>query len=127
MAKEFTVELEDRPGALADLTEALAKHAINIVAIHATPCPEQGIVQFVTDNTDATVIALKNGDIDYTARDVLVVNLPHKPGVLAQLSRELGNAGVNINAVYITMNGQLVLDVNNLAKTQQIAMNLGLC
>lgn len=126
MAKEFTVQLEDRPGSLADLTEALAKHAINIVAIHATPCPASGIVQFVTDNTDATVTALKNVDKDYTTRDVLIVSLPHQPGAMAQLARALGNADININAVYMTMTGQVVLDVSDVNKAQRIAIGLGI-
>lgn len=126
MAKEFTVQLEDRPGSLADLTEALAKHAINIVAIHATPCPTSGIVQFVTDNTDATVTALKHVDKDYTTRDVLIVNLPHQPGAMAQLSRALANADININAVYMTMAGQIVLDVSDVNKAQRVAINLGI-
>ena len=126
MAKEFTVLLEDRPGSLADLTEALAKHAINIVALHATPCPSNGIVQFITDNTDATVTALKNIDMDYTAHEVLMVSVPHQPGALAQLARAIGDAGININSVYITMAGQIVLDVSDVPKAQQVAMNLGI-
>ncbi len=126
MATEFTVKLEDTPGALAELTEALAKHAINIVAMHATPCPNQGIVQFVTDNTDATSTALTSIDMPYETRDVLLISLPHQPGALAQLARSLGDAAININAVYITMAGQIVLDVSDLNKAQQIAMNLGI-
>lgn len=126
MAKEFTIKIEDTPGALAELTEALAKHAINIVAIHATPCPAKGIVQFVTDNTDATVDALTSIELEYEARDVLLVSLPNQPGALAQLAHAFGEAAININALYITMAGQIVLDVSDLHKAQQIAMNLGI-
>ncbi len=126
MAKEFTVEVQDRPGTLADLTEALAKHAINIVALHATACPEQGIVQFVTDDSDATVSALKDLDTDYTTQDVLIVGLPHQPGALAQLSRALGDAQININALYMSMDGKIVMDVSNMRRAQEIAMGLGI-
>jgi len=38
----------------------------------------------------------------------------------------LANAGININAVYSTLTGQLVLDVSDLAKAQQVAMSVGL-
>ncbi len=125
MATEFTVLLEDRPGALADLTEVLAKNAVNIVAIHATPCPTTGIVQFITNSADATIDALRDAALDYTAQDVLVVGLAHEPGSLARLSRALGQAGVNINAIYMTVEGQTVLDVNDLRKAQQVALGLG--
>jgi hypothetical protein len=125
MATEFTVLLEDRPGVLAGLTEALAKNAINIVAIHATPCPTTGIVQFITNSADATIDALRDAALDYTTQDVLVVALAHEPGTLARLARALGEAGVNINAIYMTVEGQTVLDVNDLRKAQQVALGLG--
>jgi hypothetical protein len=125
MATEFTVALEDRPGTLADLSEALAKNAVNITAIHATPCPEEWCVQFITNNADATMLALKDGGFDYKAQEVLLVTLANEPGTLARLSRALGNAGININSLYIAMSGQIVLDVTDLRKAQQIAMSAG--
>jgi len=126
MATEFTVLLEDRPGALADLAEVLAKSAINIVAIHATPCPTSGIVQFITSNPDATVAALGEARIDYTVREVLLLSLVDQPGSLARLARALGNADININSLYITMAGQIVLDVSDLRKAQQVALGMGI-
>ncbi len=55
-----------------------------------------------------------------------MLSLPHQPGALAQLSRAIGDAGININSVYITMAGQIVLDVSDVPKAQQVAMNLGI-
>lgn len=126
MAKEFTVRIDDQPGTLAELTETLAKHAINIVAMHATACPERGIVQFVTDNTDATVNALGSIDMEYDSTDVLIFNLPHQPGVLAQLARALGEKLININALYMSMEGSIVMAVSDIDQTQKIAMGLGI-
>lgn len=126
MATEFTVYLEDRPGVLAGLTEALAKNAVNIVAMHATPCPTTGIVQFITNNPDATITALRDAALDYTVQEVLVVSLAHEPGSMARLARAFGDEGVNINAIYMTIEGQTVIDVNDLRKAQQIVLNLGL-
>jgi len=122
MATEFTVLLPDEPGSLADLTEALAKYAVSIVAIHTTPCPEYGITQFVTNNTDATVLALKEAGMDYTAQEVLLLMLAHDPGALARLARTMGQAGININSLYMAMTGQVIMDVDDLRKAQQIAL-----
>ncbi|MCZ2099535.1 MAG: ACT domain-containing protein [Anaerolineae bacterium] len=124
MATEFTVSIEDRPGALAHLAEALAQNGINITAIHATPCPGQGFVQLITNNNDATVNALRDARIDYTVREVLLVNLVDQPGSLAQLARRLADAGININAVYINMRGQIVLDTDDLPRAQRVALGL---
>lgn len=126
MAIEFTVQIEDRPGVLADLTEVLAKNAISIAAIHATPCPDTGIVQFITDNNDATINALKEASLPYTTRDVLLVRVPDEPGALARLARGLGDAGVNINAIYTNTTGQVVIDTNDRAKAQQVVLALGM-
>jgi hypothetical protein len=126
MATEFTVLLEDRPGALADLAEALAKSAINIMAIHATPCPSMGIIQFITNNTDATVEALRVAEMDYTAREVLLLRMADQPGSLARLARAIATEGININAMYIALGGQVVLDVSDLRQAQQVAMKLGI-
>jgi hypothetical protein len=126
MATEFSVVLEHRPGSLADLTEALAQTAVNITAIHASPCNDEGMVQFITDNPDATIDALRDLDFEYTVRDVLLVSLAHEPGSLARLARALGNAAININAVYMTADRQIALDVDNLRKAQEVAMGLGI-
>lgn len=126
MATEFTVQLDDRPGALADLTEALAKNAINIVAIHASQCSDGGNVQFITNDTDATINVLKQLDMEYAVLDVLLVTIPHQPGSLARIARALAKEDINIDSVYITMTGQIVLDVSDFTKAQRIVMGLGL-
>ncbi len=126
MATEFSVTLEDRPGALADLTEALAKCAVNIMAIHASPCGGEGVAQFITSDPDATIEALRDMDFRYTTQEVLMVTLSHEPGALAKLARALALAEININAVYMTNDRQIVLDVDKLRKAQEIAMSLGI-
>lgn len=125
MATEFTVILEDKSGALAHLTEALAKSAVNIMAIHATPCPGEWKVQLIANDPDATIQALRDANLDYAVQNVLVVTLPNEPGTLARVSRELAAGDININSLYITMNRQVVLDVDDLMKAQQIIMGLG--
>ncbi len=126
MATEFTTLIQDRPGALADLTEALAKGGVNIIAIHATPCPDEAIVQFITNNNEATVEALKVAGIDYTAREVLLLSIAHEPGSLARLTRAIATAGVNIDALYLTNSGQIVLQADNLRAAQKAALELGI-
>jgi hypothetical protein len=126
MATEFSVTLEDRPGALADLTEVLAKNAVNIIAMHASPCGEEWVTQFVTSDPDATSDALRDVEFEYTTQEVLMVTLAHEPGSLARLARALANADININAIYMTNDRQIVLDVDKLRKAQEVAMGMGI-
>lgn len=125
MATEFTVQIQDRPGELAKLTEALSKAGVNILALHATPCPDQGMVQFVTNNPDATVEALKTVNIAYNVREVLLLPLKEEPEALVRLATAIAEEGININALYVTNQGQVVLDTDNLMSAQKVAMGLG--
>jgi len=125
MATEFTVQIQDRPGELAKLTEALRKGGVNILAVHATSCPDQGMVQFVTNNPDATVEALKTVNIAYNVREVLLLPLKEEPEALVRLATAIAEEGININALYVTNQGQVVLDTDNLLSAQKVAMGLG--
>jgi len=125
MATEFTVALEERLGVIADLSEALAKSGVNITAIHAAPVAGQGVIQFVTSNADATMLALKDAGFAFVTHEVLLASLIDEPGALARLARALADAGININALYITMGQQFVLDVSDLRKAQQVALSVG--
>lgn len=104
----------------------LAKNAVNIVALHAAPCKEEGIIQFITNNNDATVAALRDAGLHYTTNEVLLVTLADQPGMFARLSRALANQKININAVYITLSGQVVLDVSDINVAQKTIMGLDL-
>jgi hypothetical protein len=126
MATEFTVFLEERIGALASLAETLAQSGINIIAIHATECPGRGIVQLMTNNDDATVNALSMAGLEFTTRRVLLLSLADEPGQLARLARAIAQADININAIYITMSGQIVLDADDLSGAQRVALDLGI-
>lgn len=126
MAVEFNVSLADRPGVLAQLIETLSKGGVNILALHASPCVDEGIVQFVTTNPDATVNVLKNEGIEYSARQVLLLTLPAEPNILVRLTRALAEAEINIHAMYATMSAnQIVLDADDLSGAQRVALSLG--
>jgi len=126
MAVEFTVKLDNRPGTLADLTEALGQAGINITAIHGVADLASGGLQFITNNTGATVNVLGIMGVEYTTCQVLLVTIPDVPGSLARLARALAQAGINIDALYLTMSGQVVLDVDNLTQAQKVILEMGI-
>lgn len=126
MAIEFSVSLANRPGTLAALAEALAAHGVNIIGVHAAACQESGSVQFVTNNTDATIAALRDASISYTTTEVLLVTLANQPGMLARLARGLAAQNININAIYIAMSGQVVVDVSDINEAQKVILSLDL-
>lgn len=122
-AREFKVTMEDKPGSLAKLTEALGKGGVNIEGIAAIPSGGKGDIRVVMGNAAGARQALQGAGITVEGeREVLVVDLPHRPGELAKVARKLADAGVNIDAVYSMGdrggNRQVVLGVNDLEKAR---------
>jgi hypothetical protein len=121
MATEFRVVLEDRPGTLARLGGILGDAGVNIEAIQGMAPGGQGIVQFVASDPDRAGRALEGAGMAYTRREVLVVRVLDQPGMLGDVALVMARAGINIDAVYVTTRGHLVLGVDDLAGATQIA------
>jgi hypothetical protein len=98
---EFIVSMENRPGRLAALTEALAAFGVNIEALTAYGHDGESTVRLITSDAPTTRRVLTEADLHHTEHRVLAVSLPHRPGELARLTRLLADAGVNIDALYV--------------------------
>ncbi len=90
----FTVELENRPGELARLCEAMADNKINLV-LSAMARGEDGTVAFVADDEAATQAALEDAGFGYAMRPALTIRMENQPGAGATAFRTLADAGVN--------------------------------
>ena len=101
IAREFTINLEDRPGMLGRVCQALAQQNINILAFHSCPVEKgKSEVRLVLDNPATAKTALDRQRADYRERDVATVTLTHRPGELARAATRLGDAGINIDYGY---------------------------
>ena len=90
----FTVELENQPGELARLCEAMAANGINLV-LSATAHGEEGTVVFVADDEAAAQTALEDAGLRYAVRTALTIRMENQPGAGATTFRKLAEAGVN--------------------------------
>jgi hypothetical protein len=118
MAKDLSVLLEDRPGALADLGEALGKAGINIGGMCGVAGDGKGVVHIlVQDPSSARRVLNAIGIRVPEERDVLILDVQDRPGELGKMCRKIANAGVNINLAYFSLNG-LVIGVDNLDKAR---------
>jgi hypothetical protein len=99
--KEFTIRLEDRPGTLGNVCQALADQNVNILAFQQLPLEKgKGAVRLVLDNPTAAKAALDRQKTDYTEAEVAQIKLSHRTGELARAASRLGEAGININYGY---------------------------
>ena len=121
MAIELQVMLENKPGELARLGAVLGDAEVNIEAIHGFSLDGKGIVQFVPNQPDQAGRALEAQGIAYTRRDVLVVKVLDEPGMLGDVALVMSEAGINIDSVYLTAAGHVVLGVDDLDGAIQVA------
>ena len=121
MAIEFTVILEDKPGTLARLGIVLGDAMVNIEAIHGASREGKSIVQFIPNNRGKAARALDAAGIAFTTREVLIVRVLDEPGTLGDVAVVMSQAGINIDSVYVTTRGYVVLGVDDLVGATQVA------
>jgi hypothetical protein len=121
MAVEFKVTVQDTPGTLARLGMLLGDAHVNIEAIQGTSREGKGSIQFVPKEADKATLALDTAGIAYSKRDVVVVRVLDEPGMLGDLALVMAKAGINIDSVYVTTKGHIVLGVDDVAGAIQIA------
>jgi hypothetical protein len=99
--KEFTVQMEDRPGTLGKLCRTLSDRGVNIVAFQSNPGEKgKSTVRIVTDNPNTTKAVLESEHTTHTETQVAEAKLPNRSGALAGTAAKLGEGNININYAY---------------------------
>jgi hypothetical protein len=97
----LTIVEKDRFGKLADISELLAKHNINVESISATTVNRTAVVKMSVSDQPKAFSTLKEAGFNVMEESAVILQLKDEPGQLAKISRMLANAKVNINAVHI--------------------------
>jgi hypothetical protein len=87
--KELNIQLENKPGTLAKLCNALASRKVNIVAFQASTDERRSQVHLVVDNVASAKTLLAAEGLTHTENDVAQVALPSRPGELARVAGKL--------------------------------------
>jgi len=125
VAKEFTVLMDDRPGTLGKVCQALANRNVNILGLESFPIGGKSVTRFIVDNALAAKMVLDNERLTYVEAEIVQTKLPHRPGEIARVASRLGEANININYAYCGLelgtNMPLVfLGVTEVSKAAQI-------
>jgi hypothetical protein len=103
----FMIDLDNKPGGLAEVTEAIAAKGVNILSVSGSTYADKGRVAIVTDDNAQTRAALADINCTFEQKEITSTALPHQPGSLAKAARQLASAGVNIESVLLLgMQGQ---------------------
>lgn len=119
MATDLTITLDDQPGELARLGEALGGAGINIDGVIGVTAGGKGEIHVLVEDADAARSALDGAGISVdAAREVMVVDVTDQPGELGRVTRKLADAGVNINLAYLATGTRLVVGADDLDKAE---------
>jgi len=99
---QFSVFLVNKPGVLAQVTGALAQAKVNLVAVTLVDSQEHGVLRMVAEKPSEARDVLKKLNLPMTETEVLCVDLPNRPGALADVATQLGKEHININYAYVT-------------------------
>ncbi len=124
-AKEFTVTIADKPGALGTFFHALAEHGINILAFQSYVEEGESLARIVVDHPATAKTVLGNLRMIFEETEVAMVKLPHRPGQLARAASVLGEHHLNIDYSYCgpgpdSTRALLVFGVDNLTKATNL-------
>ena len=122
-ATQLAVFLENRPGALARVCEALAKAGVNIHALTVSDTIDHSVVRMiVSDPTKALMLLGERGVLAFE-NDVLCIDAANEMGVLGRIADALSRAEVNIEYAYLATGGTspkgiIVLRPSNVEKAR---------
>lgn len=121
--KDLTIVLENRPGALAEMGEALGRAGVSIEGGGAWVVDGRGVAHFLFKDGIAARRALESAGIQVLEeRDVLVQRLKQGvPGQLGMLTRRMAEAGVNIEVLYSDHDHQLILVVDDPERARAVS------
>lgn len=121
--KDLTIELENRPGAVARMGEALGKAGVSVEGGGAWVVNDVGVAHFLFEDGSAARRALEAAGIKVVKeKDVLVQRLRQDmPGQLGLLTRRMAEAGVNIEVLYSDHDHQMILVVDDFERGKAVS------
>jgi hypothetical protein len=116
MAFDLVIDVENSPGALARVAGAISDAGVNIAAATCIGPAERAELHILVPHAEAAKHALAISQLAVNReREVVVVEVEDRPGVLADLTRKIAMAGVNLDLVYVATRNRVVFGSPDLA------------
>jgi hypothetical protein len=128
MATDLTITLEDRPGSMASVGEALGAAGINIEGLAGMSTGGGGVVHVCVQDGAAARSALEAAGIAVEAEADAILGPPvagaSQPGTMGAMARAIAGAGVNVRAAYLATDSRVVMVSDNNAKVLELMANM---
>lgn len=120
MASDLLIRVANEPGMLARVAAAVSDAGVNLAAATCTRPGESAELHVLVKHAEAAKHALAIAGIAVTAeREVVVVETDDRPGALADLARQVADAGVNLDLLYLATGTRVVFGSPDLAALRE--------
>lgn len=103
MLKQLTVFVENKQGALVDITDTLATNGVNLRALSIADTQDFGLLRLIVNDNDTAASVLQEKGYVLKITDVIGVKIGDQPGKLSTALSVLAQAGVNVEYLYAFM------------------------
>jgi hypothetical protein len=128
MATDLTISVDDRPGGLASIGEALGGAGINIEGLCGHALDGRGMVHVCVQDGAAARAALEAAGIKVEGEADAILGEPvpgaDQAGTMAPMARAVAEAGINVQAVYLATNSRVVMVTSDNARLQELIANM---
>lgn len=115
MAYDLVIDIENTPGALAQVAAAISDAGVNIAAATCIGAGERAELHILVPHPEAAKHSLAISHLAVTReREVVVIDVEDRPGVLADLTRRIARAGIDLDLVYVATRNRVVFGAPNL-------------
>ena len=109
MAFDLVIDIENTPGALAEVAAAISDAGVNIAAATCIGTGERAELHILVPHAEAAKHLLAISHVAVSReREVVVVQVEDRPGVLADLTRRIARAEINLELVYVATQNRVV-------------------
>lgn len=102
LGKEVVIRVGNEIGVLAQIAKLIAEKGINILAISAWTEGSTGVIHVVTDDNLRAADALRAQRFNPHEQEVVLLQAPHKPGLLRKITERLAGEGLDLHHLYAT-------------------------
>jgi hypothetical protein len=117
---DLVVDIENKPGALAGVAAAISDAGVNLAAATCLGSGERAELHILVPHAEAArhLLAISHVAVS-REREVVVVDVEDRPGVLADLTRRIAKAGVNLDLVYVATRNRIVFGAPDVAALKE--------
>ncbi len=129
--KQIAVFMENKPGTMSKVTEALGNSGIDVRAASLADTQDFGILRMIVTDTEKAVKSLSDAGYVASVCDVFAAEVPDLPGAMTELMKKVASTGLNVEYMYAfvspeTKKAYIVLRIKDTENAEKALIDKGI-